>query len=54
MIVRTKIKTSVSSEGSDEELKDLKEVYKEHEGDMDAIIDHMMCASFDDEDRYRY
>lgn len=37
--------------GSKEELKDLKELYTETEGDMDLIMDSLLCATIDDEPR---
>ena len=39
--------------GSKEELNDLKNVYTEYEGDMDDIMDNMMCSTMEDESRYR-
>ena len=39
--------------GSKEELDDLKNVYTEYEGDMDDIMDNMMCSTMEDESRYR-
>ncbi|XP_050404664.2 dnaJ homolog subfamily C member 9 [Patella vulgata] len=40
-------------QGSEEELKDLKEAYIDAEGDMDVIIDSVLCATVDDEQRFR-
>ena len=39
--------------GSKEELDDLRNVYTEYEGDMDDIMDNMMCSTMEDESRYR-
>ncbi|ESO90061.1 hypothetical protein LOTGIDRAFT_65996, partial [Lottia gigantea] len=39
-------------QGSEEELKDLKEAYVESEGDMGVIIDSVLCASIEDEPRF--
>lgn len=39
--------------GSEEELDDLKAAYLEYEGDMDHILEEVMCASIDDEPRFR-
>ncbi|XP_070536850.1 dnaJ homolog subfamily C member 9-like [Ptychodera flava] len=39
--------------GSDEELKDLKEVYLESKGDMDLIMDTVLCSTQEDEPRFR-
>jgi DnaJ family protein C protein 9 len=39
--------------GSDEELKDLKSAYVKCEGDMDGILDNVMCSTIDDEPRFR-
>ncbi|KAK3105627.1 hypothetical protein FSP39_002158 [Pinctada imbricata] len=38
--------------GSGEELEDLKSAYLEFEGSMDDILDNVMCASLQDEDRF--
>ncbi|XP_071103192.1 dnaJ homolog subfamily C member 9-like [Haliotis cracherodii] len=38
--------------GSKEELKDLKAAYLESEGDMDQILESVLCATIDDEDRF--
>ena len=40
--------------GSKDELEDLKDVYKQFEGDMDEILDNMMCCTIDDEPRFRW
>ena len=40
--------------GSDEELTDLKAAYTSSRGDMDKIIDSMLCATVDDEPRFRH
>jgi DnaJ family protein C protein 9 len=37
---------------SAEELEDLKSAYVECEGDMDKIIDSVMCATIEDEARF--
>jgi DnaJ family protein C protein 9 len=34
-------------------LKDLKCAYLDYEGDMDDIVENVLCASPDDEDRFR-
>lgn len=39
--------------GSDEELKDLKVAYLEFEGDMERLLENVLCATVDDEDRFR-
>lgn len=39
--------------GSEEELEDLKSAYKEFKGDMDEIMDNVLCATADDEERFR-
>lgn len=39
--------------GSEEELADLKAAYTCSRGDMDSILDSMMCASLNDEPRFR-
>ncbi|XP_069120383.1 dnaJ homolog subfamily C member 9-like isoform X2 [Argopecten irradians] len=39
--------------GSEEEQTDLKQVYLTFEGDMDEIMEHIMCSSIDDEPRFR-
>lgn len=41
-------------QGSDEERKDVLRVYEEHEGDMDALYEEIMCSNvLDDDDRFR-
>ena len=37
---------------SDEEAGDLKSAYLDSEGDMDVIIDTVLCATADDETRF--
>ncbi|XP_019715961.1 dnaJ homolog subfamily C member 9 [Hippocampus comes] len=37
--------------GSDEERKDLLQLYMQHQGDMDAILASALCSSHDDEPR---
>lgn len=37
--------------GSDEERKDLLQLYTQHQGDMDAILASALCSSQDDEPR---
>ncbi|KAG8238987.1 hypothetical protein J437_LFUL005044, partial [Ladona fulva] len=39
--------------GSREELEDLKIAYVEREGDMDYILEAVLCATIDDEPRFR-
>ena len=39
-------------EGSKEELSDLQAAYLEFEGDMDAIMDNIMCCTAEDEPRF--
>lgn len=39
--------------GSDEELKDLKSAYVEFEGDMEAILENVLCSTDDDEARFQ-
>ena len=39
--------------GSDEELADLKTAYLEHEGNMEKILEDVMCSTTDDEPRFR-
>ena len=39
--------------GSDEELRDLKCAYMDYEGDVDLILENVLCASPDDEGRFR-
>jgi DnaJ family protein C protein 9 len=38
--------------GSEDEMEDLKQAYIESEGDMDHILETVMCCSFEDEPRY--
>ncbi|CAI9733612.1 Hypothetical predicted protein [Octopus vulgaris] len=38
--------------GSAQELEDLKNCYVEYEGDMDRIMDNMMCSTSEDEPRF--
>ena len=38
--------------GGDEEKGDVLAAYEEFEGDMDAILDNVMCARVEDEDRF--
>jgi len=46
-------KFSKEYKGSDEELSDLKTVYMSCKGDMQKIIDSVMVATIDDEQRFR-
>ena len=39
--------------GSDEELADLRSAYTDYEGDMDRIMDSVLCATPEDEPRFR-
>jgi len=39
--------------GSEEERSDIKQAYLDTEGDMDAIMDRVMCSRQEDEDRFR-
>jgi DnaJ homolog subfamily C member 9 len=39
--------------GSDEEMQDLKKAYLDARGDMGLIIDNVLCATVDDETRFR-
>ena len=39
--------------GSDEEVKDLKSAYVQCEGNMEGILENVMCATEDDEARFR-
>ncbi|XP_072019953.1 dnaJ homolog subfamily C member 9-like [Amphiura filiformis] len=39
--------------GSDEEVADLKKAYLEHEGDMEKILEDVMCSTKEDEPRFR-
>ena len=38
--------------GSEQELEDLKSAYMEYEGDMDQILDNILCSTIDDEPRF--
>lgn len=38
--------------GSEQELEDLKSAYMEYEGDMDQILDNVLCSTIDDEPRF--
>ena len=38
--------------GSEQELEDLKSAYLEYEGDMDQILDNILCSTIDDEPRF--
>lgn len=38
--------------GSEQELEDLKSAYMECEGDMDQILDNVLCSTIDDEPRF--
>lgn len=38
--------------GSEQELEDLKSAYLEYEGDMDQILDNVLCSTIDDEPRF--
>ena len=42
-----------SYKGSEEEENDLKSAYIDYEGDMDAIMENVLCATVEDEPRYR-
>lgn len=44
---------AISFIGSDEELSSLKQAYLSSKGDMQKIIDSVMCATMDDEERFR-
>ena len=39
--------------GSEEEVNDLKAAYVEYKGDMDMILDNVLCCTVDDENRFR-
>ena len=41
-----------SYKGSEQELDDLKSAYIEYEGDMDQILDNILCSTIDDEPRF--
>lgn len=38
--------------GSEQELEDLKSAYIDYEGDMDQVLDHVLCSTIDDEPRF--
>ncbi|KAK3753710.1 hypothetical protein QZH41_003660 [Actinostola sp. cb2023] len=38
---------------SQEELSDLKSAYMDYEGDMEQILENVLCCTHDDEDRFR-
>ncbi|KAI6652693.1 DnaJ-like protein subfamily C member 9 [Oopsacas minuta] len=38
---------------SEDELSDLKQCYRTNEGDMDMILESMMCSVYSDDDRFR-
>ena len=46
-------KFAAEYQGSGDELCDLKEAYTRHGGDMDLIIEEMMCSSYSDDQRFR-
>ena len=39
--------------GSDEEVKDLKAAYLKFEGDMESILENVLCTTMDDDGRFR-
>lgn len=39
--------------GSDEEVNDLKSAYLDYQGDMDTILENVLCATADDDERFR-
>lgn len=39
--------------GSDEELNDLKSAYLDYEGDMEQILENVICCTHEDEERFR-
>lgn len=39
--------------GSEEEVNDVKSAYLDYEGDMDAILENVLCATIDDVERFR-
>jgi len=39
--------------GSEEEVNDLKSAYLDYQGDMDAILENVLCATVDDDERFR-
>lgn len=38
--------------GSEEEINDLKSAYLDYQGDMDAILENLLCATVDDVERF--
>ncbi|EDO42458.1 predicted protein [Nematostella vectensis] len=45
-------KFEASYKGSDEELSDLMSAYEDYKGDMDQIMENMLCSNDSDEDRF--
>ena len=39
--------------GSEEEVNDLKSAYLDYEGDMDAILENVLCATIEDVERFK-
>lgn len=39
--------------GSEEEVNDLMSAYLDYQGDMDAILENVLCATVDDDERFR-
>ena len=39
--------------GSEEEVNDLRSAYLDYEGDMDAILENVLCSTIDDGERFR-
>ena len=39
--------------GTEEEKNDLKAAYLDYEGDMDSILENVLCATIEDEERFR-
>ena len=39
--------------GSEEEVNDLMSAYLDYQGDMDAILENVLCATADDDERFR-
>lgn len=39
--------------GSEEEIGDLRAAYLDYEGDIDSILENMLCATVEDEERFR-
>ena len=39
--------------GSEEERNDLKAAYLDYEGDMDVIMENVLCGTIEDDDRFR-